>query len=107
MADEETKQVDTDDEQTATTKSDDKSTTTKAKPKSTKTKAPAKPAYEAVMRMTRQNPAFEVIGPSGKRYLFTQAHPYQVVTSEEDAQALQAQDGIELATAGQVERFYS
>lgn len=68
---------------------------------------PEKESFEILVRMTRRNPKFEVVGKSGKRYLFTQQHPYQIVTVKEDAETLLAVDGIELGSPEQVERFYS
>lgn len=105
-------------EETKATPAKKSTTTRKTRTKKTTAKAPEKKPepvkeepkeepFEILVRFTRRNPKFEVIGPSGKRYMFTQQHPYQIVTAKEDASMLLAVEGIELGSPEQVEKFYS
>lgn len=97
----------------AATKEDTKPAKKATKKTASKVEKPAadkvvkeEPADEVLVRMVRRNPKMEVSGPSGKRYLFTQAHPFQVVTAE-DADHLRSLEGFEIASPGQAESFYS
>lgn len=62
---------------------------------------------EIVVRMTRQNPVFEVSNPeTGNKYRFTQAAPYALIKDEQDVNFLLRLSGMEIATPQQVADFY-
>jgi len=68
--------------------------------KKTNKKPPAESAV--LVRMERENPAYEING-----YTFTREHPY-VVMSEEDAEFIfETQEGFRMATPREVQEYYN
>lgn len=58
-----------------------------------------------LVKMERQNPLFEVHGPSGKMHKFTQDHPY-VLMDAVDAEVVLREDGFRQAYPSEVSDYY-
>jgi len=59
-----------------------------------------------LVKMDRQNPVFEVSAPSGAVHVFTQAHPY-VLMSAVDAEHVLHEDGFRQAYPSEIQDYYS
>jgi hypothetical protein len=55
-----------------------------------------------LLKMTRQNPSFEVLG-----YRFTRTHPFQVMPQEDAQKVMDLYDGFVIATPDEAKSFYS
>lgn len=55
-----------------------------------------------LLKMTRQNPSFEVLG-----YKFTRSHPFQVMPQEDAQRVMDLYDGFVIATPDEAKSFYS
>lgn len=55
-----------------------------------------------LLKMTRQNPSFEVLG-----YRFTTTHPFQVMPQEDAQKVMDLYDGFVIATPDEAKSFYS
>ncbi len=60
-----------------------------------------KPTDKFLIKMTRENPLFEVRG-----YRFTQSHPYALVDAGDANYILQNEDGFRQAFPAELEEFY-
>ncbi len=59
-----------------------------------------------LLRMTRGNPTFEIVCPSGNRYIFRSSQPFALVKDDDDVDFIKAQGGFELATPNQYQSFF-
>ncbi len=55
-----------------------------------------------LLKMTRQNPSFEVLG-----YKFTRSHPFQVMSQEDAQKVMDLYEGFTIATPDEAKSFYS